>query len=147
MGLLQFRQFSSIPNLLKKIQSKTREKERFTPTFLENASRNNLQIVSSRTNTGNLYVVPTDRIFFLCTVSTSIRNTLLIGVSQIFADPSFGNPRLSQSVCEVGGQANADLTFSMPIRFEAGNSFDATIQGTGSALITGFEISSSSELV
>lgn len=69
MGLLKFRGFSSIPTLFKKIQSRREQKERFSPTNAEWASKNQVQRIldTSRTTAGGtiIFTVPSGTVLFI----------------------------------------------------------------------------------
>ena len=118
-----------------------KKKVEFIPTLTEWSAQNREIVITSRSTTGTLFVIPIGETFFLTSASVDVRDTTGSGQAVITIDPAFDNTRVIQALCTSGGEAANSVSFPMPLKIEGGNSIIFTLNGTtqgGSATITGW---------
>jgi len=136
MGLLRFSQFSSIPNLFKKIQSRRQQKERYSPTWLEWAAVNQQQVIESANHTSGgtiLFTVPRGEVLFITSVKLSIEVEGGVGTSngsiEIAGEESFIRLRVSSGAPTAFSES---MNFTMPFRVNAGKQIQINSANAGS---------------
>lgn len=157
MGILSFRQFSSIPNLFRKIKFRTQQRERveariptdFTSFIVNNGTR----IVRSGNTDGAqdtlIYTVPTGKRFYLysASISAAVAVTLLrIGSLFINTDAETFLSIVLRDL--VGANQTSTVVYTVPLLISAGEVIiargsDASFSTSSS--IVGYELDEKSE--
>jgi len=152
MGLLLLSEFSSIPNLQTKIQSRREQKEKYSPTWTEWAVQNGTQILRDRQGSGVMFTVPNGSVLYI--TSASLTTSDDSAVSGTSASLDAGSSVGSRQILSIGGSAAQTFvqsitnSFPMPIRVEGG--FTVSLTGGESDILgtfQGFEIPRSLEVV
>lgn len=144
MGLLRLAQFSSIPDLSKKISARTQSKEVPRSDFMQWLMLNATRIIRHRdvdaSNVAqSIYTVPAGSIFFLTSAQIDF-NATVTSAGRLQDDE--GN-RIVQLFL-VGTTPNgktASVPFAIPLRFDEGESINAFRTSGGlTGHITGYEV-------
>jgi len=152
MGLLLLSNFSSIPNLRAKIQSRREQKERFTRSFVEWGLINGLQVVESTTTQGTvtLFTVPSNTTLYITNAFASISTgSGQAGNASVLIQ---GGSSFLQTTCNVANTTSEAQIYNKPIKVEAGGIVESqTTQAAGvqavATGISGFTIPNSLEIV
>lgn len=156
MGLLKLSNFSSIPNLLSKIQSRRQQKERYTPTLAEWAVLNGERIIRNSTSAGagTLFTVPQGQILFITAVHVSVANEStpnargIISIGNTSASGE-GETMLNLTTNADASHAEVAMTFGHLVKVDAGEIVQAKEISSNSSSIgfIGFLIPKSLEIV
>jgi len=152
MGLLRYRGFSSIPTLLRKIQSRREQKEKYSPTWQEWAVQNGEQIFASDSQAGTgttiLRTVPDDKILFISSAWISAIHEGVAGTDIVCNLESQGK-RILTILLDQNEGGQLALSFPMPLRIEGGQTVNIIVGGVAEAFagFVGFEIPQSLEIV
>lgn len=156
MGLLKFSRFSAIPNLLRKIQSRRQQKEKYTPSFTEWAILNGTRIVRNTTSAGtnDLFTVPAGKVLFITAVHCCVGNDAtpnargLISIGNTSAS-GVGETMLNVVTTDGAESANESITFNHLVKVDAGEIVQAKEVSSSASSIgfIGFELPRSLEIV
>jgi len=158
MGLLRFSNFSSIPTLFKKIQSRREQKEKYSPTFVEWGMINGTQIAEAADQTGSgettLFTVPGGDVFYLTSAMIAAAETAGVaatktGAINIVTGVSGNTSILGWITRLANGNFSGSISLGMPLRLGEGTviSVAASADSTARASIQGFTIPKSLEIV
>jgi len=153
MGLLKFEQFSSIPTLKRKIQSRREQIERYKPNFSEWGLINGTQVIVDGVAAGVLFTVPEGDVLYITSAFVSARQTIS-GTGDVNLFSNLNGSATLFIGCTVQGAtgstaANSNsLNYSMPIRVPSNGTVEMALSATrGLAGFQGFTIPKSLEIV
>lgn len=148
MGILSFREFSSIPTFRKKIRAFRERKEKYVINLSEWAASHGETIIRQTNATGTtiLHTVPRGLKLFLTEAHTSVSNEAVAASVRLV----IGTDIILFSSCSTGGQNNQTLSFRSFVKVPSGGTVSSVISsalGDKSVGFVGFQLPESFEIV